>query len=146
MIKVDVSQFVNALQNIINDLPNAVEASLDEIGRVGEAHAKATTLYKGNNLRNNTKFVSEGEFTKAVVADTPYAGYVEFGNNQQGDKIYPKHAKALRFEVEGQVIFRKWVRAHGPLPFMSQARDEMVSQGTGIIEKHLANLLSKYSG
>ncbi len=146
MINLDASDLINALQQIVSDLPSALESTLNDIGKIGETHAKNTKLFKGDKLRQNTKFISEGEFTKAVLADTPYAGYVEFGNNQQGDKIYPKQAKALRFEVEGQVIYRKWVKAHGPLPFMKQARDEMVAQAPRIIETHLTNLFNKHSG
>ena len=142
-MKVDIGNLVKALNSIEASLPSSVSSMLDEIGKIGETHAKATTLYKGNGLRKATKFVSEGELTKYLIADTGYAGYVEFGNNQQGDKIYPKKGKVLRFVIDGEVIFRKWVRAHGPLPFMRQARDHMIDVAPGIVAAHFNTLVNK---
>lgn len=40
------------------------------------------------------------------------------------DRIYPKRAKALRFEIDGRVIFAKWVRAQGPRPWLGPALED----------------------
>lgn len=141
MIKLDVTDLVIAAQHIVNNLPSAIDSALDKIGAEGQKHAASSTLYKGSNLRKNIKVVEDGQLAKSLVADTGYAYYVEFGNNQQGDRIYPKKAKALRFVVDGEVIFRKWVKAHGPIPFMTQAREQMIHYAPTALHDALSDLM-----
>ncbi len=142
MIKLDVSDLLIYTNHVIAHLPGAIESALDKIGQEGQKHASNSTLYKSTgHLRKNIKVIQEGQLAKALVADTPYAGYVEFGNNQQGDRIYPKHAKALRFVVDGEVIFRKWVKAHGPIPFMTQAREQMIHYAPTALHDAISSLM-----
>lgn len=144
MIEVDITDFAASCEHLIANLAGAMDTALDKIGKIGQASAAGSTLYKGNgNLRKNIKYVENGQFTKSVVADTPYAGYVEFGNNQQGSIIHAKNAKALRFVVNGEVIFRKWVRAHGPLPFMAKAREDMIQATPGILRDMFEDLVRR---
>ena len=67
---------------------------------------------------------------KAVIGPTvPYAIYVEYGTRPH--KIRPVRARALRFEVEGRVVFAARVLHPGtrPQPFVretaEQIRDEV---------------------
>lgn len=143
MIKLDVTDLVIAAQHIVNNLPSAIDSALDKIGAEGQKHAASSTLYKGSNLRKNIKVVEDGQLAKSLVADTGYAYYVEFGNNQQGDRIYPKKAKALRFVVDGEVIFRKWVKAHSGKHFMEAARNEMIMAAPGILRDSITSLMEK---
>ena len=144
MIEIDISDFVTTCEHLISQLPSAMDSALDKIGKVGQQSASTSNLYKSTgHLRKNIKYVENGQLDKAVVADTNYAGYVEFGNNQQGSIIKPKKAKALRFVVNGEVIFRKWVRAHGPIQFMSKAREDMVSAAPLILRDMFENLVKR---
>lgn len=146
MIKIDTSQAVNALHQILQELPGTIDTAMNQLAELGTQAAKNSNLFKGNgNLRKNIKFINDGAFAKTVIADTSYAGYVEFGNNQKGPKIYPVKAKALRFVVDGQVIFRKWVRSHSGKHFMEASRQVMINQAHGIFYRAIDSLIGKHS-
>lgn len=83
---------------------------------------------------------------RTVIADTSYAGYVEFGNGPPGGKIYPKRAKALRFVIDGKVLFRKWVRTSKPRPFMGNARTLMVSFIPDLFNSSIGRMIQKHRG
>lgn len=143
MIEIDVSDLLITCQHIIAELPAVIDKTLDEIGQIGQRSAASSTLYKGNgHLRKSIKLLKDGELAKTLIADTSYSGYVEFGNNQSGDRIYAK-GKALRFVIDGETIFRKSVKAHGPIPFMGQAREQMILQAPQIIRDNIDALMSK---
>lgn len=119
----DANNLIESLRRIQAELPNAINKALDNISEIAVTNAKSSTLFKGNGpLRKTIAFKKSGEYAREVMAPAPYAAYVEFGNNQNGPIIRPKNAKALRFRINGKIVFRKWVRAHGPLPFMNNAR------------------------
>lgn len=148
-LKVDSSKLIAALKGISNELDSVISSSLDTLAEIGASNARSSRLFKNRSgtLRREIKFTRDGEMARRVIADTNYAGYVEFGNRPggTGQRIYPKRAKALRFEVDGKVIFRKWVRSHGPLPFMGKARDLMVSFIPDLFENNLGRLFQKHS-
>jgi hypothetical protein len=146
-IVVNVSAFSKALSGIRSELPSVIERSLTTLAEIGATNAKSSRIFKNRtgNLRKNIKFTVDGEYARSVIADTGYAFYVEFGNNQKGDKIYPKRAKALRFVIDGEVIFRKWVKSHGPLPFLGPARELVVSMAPVILGGDVERLIQKHS-
>lgn len=147
MPKADVSDFCKALEAIRNALPVTVERSLNTIAEVGVSNAKSSTLFKDRTgaLRRRIQFLNDGALARTVIADTNYAGYVNFGNGPPGTKIFAKRKKVLRFEIDGVMIFRKWVRAHKPLPFMNNARDMMVSLAPIILGSDIEQLINKHS-
>lgn len=119
----DAMSLIESLQRIQAELPGAINRALDGLSEIAVSNAKSSTLFKGNGpLRKTIAFKKAGEFARDVIAPVSYAAYVEFGNNQNGPIIRPKNARALRFRINGKIVFRKWVRAHGPLPFMNNAR------------------------
>jgi hypothetical protein len=143
----DASALIRALQTIGARLPAALEASMTTLTEIGVSNAKSSTLFKNRtgNLRNNIKataptFSANGSISAEVLADTSYAGYVEYGNNQKGPRIYTVHAKALRFVINGKVVFAKSVKAHGPLPFMGNAQGVVESLAPTIIGNAVARL------
>lgn len=136
-----MSNTSKALSKLIKQFEPAVEKALDKISKVAQDHARATNLFKGHVLKDNIIILKNGALARTVLANKDYAGYVEYGNNQQGPYIYPVRAKALRFFVNGTEVFTKRVRSHGPIPFMQAASEYAESKSTEIIEKILGELL-----
>lgn len=96
--------------------------TLLDAGKLGEKAARETKLFKNNGpLRDATNFHITSKTSGFVLADKSYAQFLEFGNNQGGPYIYPRKAKALHFFINGEEVFVKKVRSHGPLPFMDNA-------------------------
>lgn len=117
---VDLSGFKRSLNSLLKGFPKAVDKGLDSVSKAGVKNAQATTLYKDRTteLRKNTKFIDNGNFSRTIIADRPYAKPVEFGRKA----IVAKPGKALRFVINGQVLYRKSVKKAAPRPFMQNAR------------------------
>ena len=134
-----MSEITKYLQHLINSLPGVADRILDKTAELAQKRAKATTLFKDNTggLRKAIGIQKNGKMARTVIADKFYAFYVEEGNNQKGPYIYPKRAKALHFFINGQEIFAKRVRSHGPLPFLRVSRDFTEKLANAIAEKEL---------
>jgi len=136
--------FIAALAKAGQQFASKVENSLEDIAKVAQQQAKSSHLFGGSvngGLRAAIKILSNGRFSRTVLADKDYAGYVEYGNNQKGPYIYPIRAKALHFFMNGKEIFAKRVRAHGPLPFMDEAKQYTIKKIPSIITKHIKEIL-----
>lgn len=149
MFRLDFSKFIAQLEGISKDLTPTVSAALDTLAEIGSSNAKSSTLFKNRTgrLRKSITFTRNGEFIRKVAAPTSYAGYVEYGNRPggTGQRIYPTRAKALRFVMNGQIVFRKWVRSHGPLPFMGNARKLVTSFLPTFIHDKLTDLVQRHN-
>jgi hypothetical protein len=128
MIEMDSSAFLAKLNEIADKLPGAAQQGLNKAGEQAVQIAKSSGLFKNRTgkLTSSIKFqVSGTAFERIVSANAKnaqgifYGNYVNYGNDPGGGKIYPTKAKALRFEIDGQVFFRKWVRAAAPRPFFT---------------------------
>lgn len=107
--------------------------TLHDAGNKGVEEARNTRLFKhGNTFEQAIQFTAHTPYEGEVVSGAEYSQYLEYGNNQHGDTIYPVVANALHFFANGEEVFTKHVSAHGPIPFMDQAADE--------VEKELPNL------
>jgi len=138
---------VKELEKLLEQLPAQIEATahqtLLDAGKLGEEAARNTKLFKNHGaLRAATNFHTTGQLSGFVLADKPYAGYLEDGNPYKGFKIVPKQAKVLHFKIDGKDIFVKSSTAHGPLPFMQQAQDKV----EGEIENIFNHNFDKYVG
>lgn len=81
-----------------------------------------TTRSPANGLRKNTILEHMQPFVRKIKANKHYAGWVEYGNDPGGGIIKPKYAKYLRFPgPNGEMLFRKSVKAAKPRPFMRDA-------------------------
>ena len=72
----------------------------------------------------------------AVIGPTvPYAIYVEYGTRPH--EIRPVHARALRFEVAGEVVFatRVWHPGTKPQPFVRETAEETVKEIPSLFRK-----------
>ena len=96
-------------------------------------------------LKSPTKTYGEltGPTSARLIANTFYATWVEFGNGPPGGRIYPTHAKALRFPVNGQYLFRKWVNTSRPKPFMAPTARQLMTVLPQNIEHAWAQLISE---
>ncbi len=130
--------FVKSIQQTVVKIDSGLHSAILELGELGVKHAQETKLFHNNGpLRSATKFHLINQFHGFVLADKPYAYWLEKGNNQQGPFIYPKFAKCLHFFANGQEVFTKKVKSHGPLPFMEQARDQLQREADAIIKAHM---------
>jgi hypothetical protein len=89
---------------------------------VARKHAKTTDLWQDGKTRDTRKSIRGGMIG-------PYLGFVEAGGAAHfleygtTPHIIMAKGRALRFEVAGQVLYRKWVSHPGtrPRPFMREA-------------------------
>ena len=144
-ISFDASKALSQLRKIASQLDNAVSAGLNEAAHFGATMAKTNTYYKPRTgkLQSMTTAVDESTFIKHVRANTFYASYVNFGNGPPGSRIYPKKAKALRFVMNGQIMFRKSVKTSVPRPFMTAAFQSLKVNAPRIVAAKLTNLFSR---
>lgn len=127
-------------------LPEIAINIIEELAQIGQKAASTSTLFKEHSesgLKHNIKIIKSGKFVREVLADKWYAYFVEYGNNQKGQFIRPVRAKALRFISNGQLIFSKKVKAHGPIPFMHNAKDIVEKMIVSVGEKHINEWISK---
>lgn len=121
-----MKNLVQSLQELERELEKVSQHTLHRAGELGEEAARKTDLFKhGDNFEQQIQFQSAGSFQGTVESGAEYSHYLEYGNNEAGDTIYPKQAKALHFFANGEEVFTKKVKAHGPLPFMDQAADKV---------------------
>lgn len=135
------------LEKFLEQLPAQIEATahqtLLDAGKLGEETARNTKLFKNNGpLRAATNFHPTGALSGFILADKPYADYLESGNPYKGFQITPKQAKVLHFKIDGRDIFVKSSTAHGPLPFMQDAQDKVERE----IENIFNHNFDKYVG
>lgn len=110
------------------DVLAAVRQVLGQLAALAAAHARATTTFKdkSGSLRNSIKRGEKStwaQFVKAGGKDAPYAQWIEAGS--RAHEIRARRANFLRFEQNGQAVFRKRVFHPGTKPtrFMQSARD-----------------------
>jgi hypothetical protein len=58
--------------------------------------------------------MTQGECRFIIGASAAYAAIIEFGSMPHF--ILPRNVKALRFEVDGEEVFAKWVHHPGTAP------------------------------
>ena len=92
-----------------------VEQTAEQISEDASQLAPVDTGRLANSLRAERR--GSGEW--AVIADTDYSRFVEYGRGP----VVATEADALRFEIDGQVFFRKSVGPAPAQPFLRPAID-----------------------
>ena len=92
-----------------------VEQTAEQISDDASRLAPVDTGRLANSLRTERR--GSGEW--AVIADTDYAKAIEYGRGP----VVATEADALRFEIDGQVFFRKSVGPAPAQPFLRPALD-----------------------
>lgn len=119
----------SSLEKITHQIEEAAEKALENAGKRGVQLAQQTTLFKtSNSFKQAIQFHPISKYSGFVLADKPYAQYLEEGNPSQGFVIRPRNAKVLHFFINGKEIFTTKSTAHGPLPFMQQAATKLETE------------------
>lgn len=138
-------KFRSAVKKLILNIENAVDIALTELGFTTQTAAQQSRSFRSRtgNLVRSIQVLAPDRWNRVVSANAPYAHYVEFGNNRNGPWIYPKYKKALKFELNGQTVFAKRVRSHGPLPYMTPARDRAEKIAPQVISSYIARAIGR---
>lgn len=144
------SHLIKQLQEIQSKLPTAIEQAVVQTAVEGAVLARENMKFKHNgsdglNSPKNTYGEQTGPMQARLIANTFYATWVEFGNGPPGGRIYPKNAKVLRFQMNGQWLYRKWVSTSSPKPFMAPTAVQLTSLLPLNIEKAWQKVLSEIS-
>jgi hypothetical protein len=142
MFKIDATKLHKSIANLHNGLESALGKALQEVAEQGANVARTQHEYKshgGNGLEANTVAYKNSALDQGIIANKPYASWVEYGNGPAGSRIYPVSAKALHFVVNGQEVFAKSVKASAPKPFMAKALSFVNQSGANIVHDHLNN-------
>jgi len=94
----------------------------DSAGRIQKG-ARANARRRSGNLAASIRRQKVGDYGAEVGTNVFYAKYVELGTKPH--TIAARRAKFLRFEVNGEVIFRRKVRHPGtkPMPCLFPAAE-----------------------
>lgn len=126
MIRIETEPFVRWLKARHEKLADGASRAVFLAAQSAAIFAKQTKLFKDRTgrLRKSIKAVQTGKYSARAIAGTNHAYYIENGNKpRSGNVIRPKKAKALRFKLNGVVVFRKFVTPADPRPFMREARN-----------------------
>jgi hypothetical protein len=140
MMKLNATKLLKQLHAIEAGLEGVVDLSMMKIAQMGAEVAKANTKGK---LAEATMAINPGKHVYQIVSNKFYASWYEFGNGPLGGRIYPVHAKALRFTINGATVFAKSVRTSAPHPYMSKAKHLVEFLGPGILADDIDNFLKR---
>lgn len=134
-IQLDISPYLHELDNVINGLQNAVDDALVECAQLLMQEESDRT--KGVMSKSFYTY-KEGD-EQMVDNSKEYAQYIENGRGP----VRAINAKALRFVINGEVIFRKSVGPMKAQPFMKASIRASQSKFSGIFEKHINQLTKR---
>lgn len=144
MLEVDISKFRQQMQKLQDGLQQVVSQGLQEIAEQGAKTAREQKEFKSHGtggLEDAIQAYRNSALQQGILANKPYASWVEYGNGPAGSKIYPTSAKALHFYIDGKEVFAKYVTASAPKPFMSKAVSFVNQSGEQIMARHLNNFI-----
>jgi Bacteriophage HK97-gp10, putative tail-component len=133
-ISFNMSELLALLDDIENHLPNAVEDALQECGQIVALEESKRT--KGQ-LSKSFYTYKDGNGTQIVDNSKDYAQYLEYGRGP----VTAIKAKALRFVINGEVIFRKSVGPMKAQPFVKESIAASNGQFKSIFEKHINKMI-----
>lgn len=128
----------------VRELGGDIRRGVSEACKVGKRQLRADAPVKSGDLRRSIRggltssqaLSAEGE----VVAEAPYASYVEEGTEPH--TILPRNASALRFEVGGKTVFAKSVNHPGTKPNDFVSRSEELASIT--LDRELDAAISRF--
>lgn len=129
----DISAFTAKMQKIKSGLPKIIDEALHECAMVVAGEESKWT--KGKMSRSFYIFKAH----TAWVTDNRmfYAKWIEFGR----PAFSVKKAKALRFWIDGEIVFCKSVKAAPPQPFRRESVMASMSKIDQVFSYHLDGLL-----
>jgi len=89
------------------------------------------------SLKDSLRIWYSDKYMKATIgSESPVALWIEFGTRAHG----PVEAKSLRFEIQGEVIYAKWVKGITPYPFLDLAYQMSRDAIIDIFEEELGKI------
>jgi HK97 gp10 family phage protein len=113
----ELERFEKSLRSMSDRAPEAADKGVEKTGRRVESTASIKAPKDTGRLANSIHMQYRGLMQRAVVAATDYAKAVEFGRGP----IVAEEGSALRFEIDGELLFRKSVSGAPPQPYMRPA-------------------------
>jgi len=98
------------------DLRSAVHTKLELVCQEIADYARSIAPQKTGEYMESIYYEAVGECTFVIGARARHAAIIEFGSVAHW--ILPVQAKALRFEVDGEVVFAKYVMHPGTPPML----------------------------
>ncbi len=142
-MSMDASAFVKWLGNAGKELEKQTAIAVKRTAEAAATYARIQGWYEHHTykLRNSIKTSHAGVEAK-VSANAPYAHYVEYG--QRAHWIEARRKKVLRFEINGEVFFRRRVyhRGTGPRPFMRHAQEKATPLFSRLVTEAATNAFS----
>jgi HK97 gp10 family phage protein len=114
-----------SLKIVVSRLEKAVKGLLRELAEYAEEEMRRQAPERTGRLRRSIrKRLNLAALEVEVGPDVEYAVYVEYGTHPH--VIRPVRAEALRFEVEGEIVFARLVRHPGtkPNPFVRRTAEQ----------------------
>lgn len=97
-------------------LVQAVSVRLEAVCQEIADYARQIAPRRSGQYAASITVEQEAPLRFAIRAGAPHAAIIEYGSMPHF--IFPRTAKVLRFEVDGDVVFAKWVHHPGTPPFM----------------------------
>ncbi len=132
-MSIDLSNVIDQLDKLMNDLPETVDQAMQECGQLVIQEESKNTKGK---LSESFYTYKDGD-QQIIDTDKAYAQYVEYGRGP----VRAINAKALRFIINGEVIFRKSVGPMAAQPFVRQSLTSASTSFTNIFDKHIKRLI-----
>ena len=131
--KIDCGSLLSKLDKLAANLPVAVFDALQECGDLVAKEESQRT--KGKMAQS---FITYRQGNAQIIDNTKfYAKWIQFGR----PAIKAKKAKALRFWIDGEIVFCKSAKAAPPQPFMMESVFAAWPKFDGIFAKHINKIL-----
>lgn len=96
------------------ELRMSVHTSLERVCQEIADYARGIAPKRTGHYAESIFYRAEGECRFVIGAGAEYAAVIEFGSMPHF--ILPRNVRALRFEVDGETVFAKWVHHPGTVP------------------------------
>ena len=111
-----VQEATDYFEHASEALVQAVSVRLEAVCQEVADYARQIAPRRTGQYAASITVEQEGPLRFAIRAGAPYAAIIEYGSMPHF--IFPRTAKVLRFEVDGDVVFTKWVHHPGTPPLM----------------------------
>ncbi|MEM0382405.1 MAG: HK97 gp10 family phage protein [Nitrososphaerota archaeon] len=129
---IGLDKLAAALRRMASQTGPGVEEGIRELSKLFQSEAASRVPVKTGRLKSSIQTRCEGSIRYVVEATAPYAGYVEYGSTSH--LIEPTKSRALRFSIDGRVIYARRVRHPGsaPRPYWRPAYRETVKKAAKV--------------
>jgi len=109
-----IEEATQYFENASAELQNTVHVKLEQICQIIADYAREIAPKRTGNYASSIYYEATGDMQFKIGAGATYAAVIEFGS--AAHFIIPRSAKALRFEVDGDTVFAKYVMHPGTAP------------------------------